>query len=1024
MKTKIRLMKIIIALLSTLLIASTGYTVLTQVINPGVVTVSFVTNGGTSLPDLKVTENSTILHLEEPLRIGYKFDGWFRDPNLNTPFNRFSNVNEAMTLYAKWSAIEYIILFDSRGGSLVAPQRREYNANLTAPPSPTRSGHIFEGWYEDPSFNRRYEFTTMPAQNITLYANWTTGQSSISFETNGGTAINPLNDYVGSMITNVPITTREGYTFAGWYSNSQLTTPFNFDVMPTSSITVYAKWDINQYRVSYFNSEEQEMDDSMVDYGTLFTPPNPPEIEHYDFMGWYLDEDLTEPYLNTEPITKQLALYAKWELTEYEISYESMGGSAVASGFATVNETVAAPNVPTKPGFQFSGWYTNTEFNELYQFDTPITQSMTLYARWEEKQIRLTFDSLGGTPVDFLEAFVNDEIDEPVPPTLTGYSFKGWYEDVNYTTPFTFDLMPSNDLTLYAKWEINTYTITFETFGGTQIEPMMVEYNSIVPFPQFPEREGFIPSNIWYEDVDFVNSFQFFTKMPARNLVLYFKWIPFNNNTLYFITNGGTPAEHQVYKTGDPVQLPETIRLGYNFDGWYYENTFVTKFDHEFMPFISTTLHAKWVPAPFVITFDTLGGSDIQAMTFDFNSQTEAPADPTKYGYRFEGWFISEDAIEPYDFNQTMPANDFVLYARWLQSPYSISFNTMGGSLLDPVYANHSDPIFEPVTPEFEGFTFAGWYLDDTYDNTFIFDTMPAEDVILYAKWEINTYTIQFNTFGGTNLSPITASFETPIQSPVEPYRYGHKFIGWYLEDTFDTMYVFEFMPAENITLYAKWEIQSYFILFLGGPEATLSQNAIIEFYNQPIEEPQIPSRTGHTFNGWFKDEALTTPFNFDFMPGENTILYAKWTVNVYTLLFVYGVNGNTLEVELEYGETIDFPVVTKNLFTFGGWYTDSTAVDNPFNATTMPAQDTILYARWIGNIFTITFDSQGGSFVDSLSVRFHDIITPPIEPTKEGHIFAGWYLNPQFTGTPYFQNEVRMPPENFTLYAKWTPIN
>ena len=196
------------------------------------------------------------------------------------------------------------------------------------------------------------------------------------------------------------------------------------------------------------------------------------------------------------------------------------------------------------------------------------------------------------------------------------------------------------------------------------------------------------------------------------------------------------------------------------------------------------TLYPVWNTNKYTITFDTAGGSEIAPITLDYGTAITAPANPTREGYTFLGW----DREIP----MTMPAENMTVTAQWEINQYTITFDTAGGSEIASITQDYGTAITAPANPTREGYTFMGW-------DTEIPTTMPAENMTVIAQWEINQYTITFDTAGGSEIAPITQDYGTAITAPADPTREGYTFIGWDKE-------IPTTMPAKNITITAKWK--------------------------------------------------------------------------------------------------------------------------------------------------------------------------------------------------------------------------
>ena len=169
-------------------------------------------------------------------------------------------------------------------------------------------------------------------------------------------------------------------------------------------------------------------------------------------------------------------------------------------------------------------------------------------------------------------------------------------------------------------------------------------------------------------------------------------------------------------------------------------------------------------------------------------TRPDAPA--ATPGYTFGGWNKADGTA--WDYASDKVTDNITLYAKWAANTYTITFDTAGGSEIAPITQDYGTVITAPEAPTREGYTFIGWDKE-------IPTTMPAENMTVTAQWEINQYTITFDTAGGSEIAPITQDYGTAITAPADPTREGYTFIGW--EKEIPTT-----MPAENITLKAKWK--------------------------------------------------------------------------------------------------------------------------------------------------------------------------------------------------------------------------
>lgn len=159
-------------------------------------------------------------------------------------------------------------------------------------------------------------------------------------------------------------------------------------------------------------------------------------------------------------------------------------------------------------------------------------------------------------------------------------------------------------------------------------------------------------------------------------------------------------------------------------------------------------------------------------------------------GYTFGGWNKADGTA--WDYASDKVTDNITLYAKWAANTYTITFDTAGGSEIAPITQDYGTQIAAPANPTRKGYTFKGWDKE-------IPETMPAENITVKAQWEINQYTIAFDTAGGSEIAPITQDYGTAITAPADPTRDGYTFMGWDTE-------IPTTMPAENITLKARWK--------------------------------------------------------------------------------------------------------------------------------------------------------------------------------------------------------------------------
>ena len=280
---------------------------------------------------------------------------------------------------------------------------------------------------------------------------WHNDTSRENFSENGTIATLTFQVREDAPADNYPITITPD-SAAGMY-NVDLT-PYTPDIQ-NGNIHVLG----NTWRVTFESNGGSAVPAENVPKDTAVAEPTAPTKAGNAFDGWYSDEALTAPWNFATPVTQDMTLYAKWTPNpiSVEVTFESNGGSAVPAESVPKDTAVAEPTAPTKAGNAFGGWYSDEALTALWDFATPVTQDMTLYAKWTPNpvNVEVTFESNGGSAVPSATVPKDTAVTEPTAPTKAGNAFGGWYSDEALTTPWHFEAPVTQNMTLYAKWTDN-----------------------------------------------------------------------------------------------------------------------------------------------------------------------------------------------------------------------------------------------------------------------------------------------------------------------------------------------------------------------------------------------------------------------------------------------------------------------------------------------------------------------------------------------------------------------------------------
>ena len=475
----------------------------------------------------------------------------------------------------------YTVTFNANGGNgtVPSPQTVQAGSGITLPDGDglSKAGYIFGGWSISASgtiTNYSADSSYTPTGNIILYAKWDV-HYTVTFSANNGSGAVPTTQTVtpGSSITlpNGDELSRTGYTFGGWNTNSS-GTGTNYQsgesFTPVGNVTLYAKWDAH-YTVTFNanNGSGIAPNPQTVQAGSSITLPNGDELSRtgYAFGGWNANASGTGTHYTADlsyTPTGNITLYAKWNPVIYTVTYNVNGGNGMAPGQQTVqagsNITLPSGSGLSRSNARFGGWSDNVSgAGTIYQSGNSFapTTNITFYAIWiNTYTVTFNANSGSGTVPNPITVDVGSSVTLPNENGLsrTGYAFADWNTNAygtgtNYNVGELFT--PVSNTTLYAQWDTNFYTVTFNADGGT---PAPAQRNIIhdgkVTEPEAMTRTGYTFGG-WYKESGFTNQWNFTTGVVTTNIILYAKWDVIPIATDFTIIGTGTFTYDGIAKT-------------------------------------------------------------------------------------------------------------------------------------------------------------------------------------------------------------------------------------------------------------------------------------------------------------------------------------------------------------------------------------------------------------------------------------------------------------------------------------------
>ena len=747
--------------------------------------------------------------------------------------------------------------------------------------------------------------------------------------------------------------------------------------------------------------------------GRITAPSAEVKRDCYTFGGWYADEACTTPWhFETDKVTANLVLHAKWTPITYEITYELNGGSNSSSNPVTYTvEDAVTLQAATRAGYQFAGWNTAADGTGSNVTGLPVGSSgaKKFYAQWiageQTYEIHHMLEALDGSYEDKETSTATARTGETV--TVgeeQSKAYTGFTYDATLTTESTGIIPGEGTLVLKLYYSRNSYDVTF--VSGTDTKPIVekVAYQDKVKEPEKPSREGY----------DFTGWFA----------------------------------------------VAEAPRL------WDFAEDVITG---------ATELRAGWSAKEYNVTFDMQGGSGGNSnVTVTYGSAMTAISVPARAGYQFLGYFDqAEGGTQYYNadgssariWDKAEPAdgaNSFVLYAKWQANTYQVAFDANGGSGSMEEQSFTYDIAQALTANRFTrtGYTFAGWAKAanaekaDYADKESIMNLTATknETVTLYAVWSPVTYTVAFDGNGATDGSMDGQVMTYDVAAALHANGYqktGYHFVGWATTESGAVSYQegasvsnLANVQDANITLYAVWEANTYTVAFYAnGGNGTMENQSFTYDEAAKALSTNLYSKTGYQFMGWATTSTATSAEYADGQAVQNLMsaqqglltLYAVWQANSYTVSFDSNKGSGSSTPTTAEPATVTYgmaygtlPTVKRTGYDFVGWYTQETegtviTAESVVDVTT----DITLYARWTAKKYDVSFDSNQGSgssiptTAAKIEVTYDDTYVSLPTVSRDGYTFNGWYTQASGGTKIEASNRISLT-EHQTLYAQW----
>lgn len=545
----------------------------------------------------------------------------------------------------------------------------------------------------------------------------------------------------------------------------------------------------------------------------------------------------------------------------------------------------------------------------------------------------LSFNTVGGNEIADLEVYNNAKIVAPQAPVKVGYFFDGWYTDSEYTEVFDFETGINGDTTIYAKYTKGV-TLEFANTGDTAVEKVVVRPNTAITAPDVtPVKEGAY-FNGWYADEDCTIEFDFAAGIE-KDTVIYAGWR--NPVRVEFNSNGGSEVEDIYTDINVAITLPEDpTKENCVFDGWYTDDTLITKFTGTAGVTESTTVYAKWLKE---VTITYKYGEEVVGTVDAVENDVYSPATPSTFVALVLGWYTDSELTNKFE-NDTVLTGDVVLYAKVANfAPAGVLSSLNNGVNSSYASINDQNNNYEWVYNEEAG-TFTSGNKDKGSSKSIL--------ELTFAKESFTAF--QYTTSGETNYDYLII-----YVNGVQEYKQTT------LDDSGSFSYTFK--AGDVLTIKFRKDgsgnkgsdcaVLSNFVINDGVPSANITFNyqadgvedavlnanlndVIVDIEGFDTYTPACDNVT-KKFGGWYYDEVCTKPLGDTDLITSSIVLYAKY---LYPATIEFDTDGaNEIDpIQVWTGISIEEFMPenpSKQGYIFRNWLDEDAVVFNPANGVT-----------------------------------------------------------------------------------------
>lgn len=913
---------------------------------------------------------------------------------------------------------EFTVTFVSNGGSVVEEQTVKYGFQSIEPEGPVRTGYLFAGWFIDESCTQPFDFETVIEQDYILYAKWNVDYQELE------NAVKETTDQINDPSFTIPYTKESVKNYQDKLdAANKMLDERNAESAEEITALIEAlhqgKADLQrkQFTVSFLDDDGTELDKQFILYGDTAILPACPVKEDYLFIAWYTDKLYKTVFDFNMPIMMDTVIYSKWD-----VDYTNLEQAVTYVKAKVTDEVEMAPFTEESVKY-FCTVIEKAEkmLTEKTALNAQDTKDMIAELQEAQKALEVSvfqfvFDSNGGTSSKEQNIHYGDTATEPENPTREGYIFKGWFMDDELTELYDFTTKVTRDRTVYAKWVVDYTNL------GQELDNAEETLSDSVLLESFTQKTVLRLQNAYNKAKDVYDNQSAHTALEVKNLISDIhnatKALTKKVFTVAFESDAGSEIPSQYVEYANKVTRPENPeREGYWFDGWYLDDEYTQSFDFTTEIKDNYVLLAKWnldyepleiaiEQAREVINDTVLMEQYADATVFAYMSVINGAAD-----------ILQEQSAEsPDEINEIVQSLIDARDALTVKT-LSVVFNTSGGSAVATKYVTYGNTVKQPSSPSKTGYLFESWYSDKECTQPFDFTAKVKKNISVYAKWKIDY----------TNLENAIETAEKTAGDEEKLVPYTEQSIEIYKKLIADAKHM-----VANDTAVSAEDVNEQVILLQNPGKTLVKKELSITFetsggtfipgqyvtYGESARKPENPTKTDFIFAGWFADKDLTKNYVFSADVKQDTVIYAKWTLDYKELKEAVEAAGKKLQ-----NTEFIAPFTSESIENFQAVYNmasnmlDKSSADSVNSIKEMIESLQAAEKALTKQTLTVTFETNGGSEVASQHIIYGEYVVKVEAPTRENYIFAGWYADVSLTKTYNFTNPVK---QNLTIYAKW----